>query len=131
MAKGHGSKGRRQEQAIAGLLSEATVEQAARKAGVGYRTLKGWLGQDQFQRAYRDARRALLEHATGLLADGLTAAVVRLRHLSENAASENVQLGATRAVLELTLKVREQLELDERLRAVEARLAALGEGRKT
>ena len=38
---GHGQKyDRKQEQAIAALLSEGTVEQAAAKAGVGYATLR-------------------------------------------------------------------------------------------
>ena len=61
---GHGQKlTRKQEQAIAALLTEPTIEASARKIKVGYRTLKGWLTQPAFQAAYRTARRAVVDEA--------------------------------------------------------------------
>ena len=62
--KGHGEKlTRKQEQAIAALLSEATVGTAAEKAGVGEVTLYRWLKLPDFLGAYREARREVVEKA--------------------------------------------------------------------
>ena len=46
---------RKQEQAIAALLTETTIEAAATVCGVSLRTLKRWLADDGFQREYRAA----------------------------------------------------------------------------
>jgi hypothetical protein len=76
---GHGSKlSRKQEQAIAALLLEPTVEAAAVKVGVGYRTLKGWLRQPAFQAAYRNARRAVVDEAVTIAQKLTTRAAVTL-----------------------------------------------------
>jgi hypothetical protein len=54
----HGAKfGRKQEDAIAALLTQRNVEDAARTAGVGTRTLLRWLKTPEFDAAYRQARR--------------------------------------------------------------------------
>ena len=56
---GHGAKfGRKKEEAIAALLTQPSIEQAARVAGVGPKTLLRWLKLPEFQAAYREARRA-------------------------------------------------------------------------
>jgi hypothetical protein len=67
MMAGHGDKSRRWELAIGALMSEATVEAAARKARVGYRTLKGWLALPEFQAAYRQARQEVVERTVARL----------------------------------------------------------------
>jgi hypothetical protein len=54
---GHGAKfGRKKEEAIAALLSQPSIEQAARVAGIGPKTLLRWLKLPEFQAAYREAR---------------------------------------------------------------------------
>jgi hypothetical protein len=58
---------KRWEQAIAGLLAEKTVEAAAEKAGVPYRTLKSWLALPAFADLYRAARCAVLERTLSRL----------------------------------------------------------------
>jgi hypothetical protein len=61
---GHGEKkGRKAELAIAALLAEPTVEAAAARAGVSAGTLKNWLADPAFRRAYRRARREVVEGA--------------------------------------------------------------------
>src|SRR5262245_13763712 len=69
MSRGHGDKlSRKQEQAVAALLSASTLEQAAAQAGVSLRTLRTWLEQCEFQAAHRQARREVLDGAiAGLL----------------------------------------------------------------
>ena len=55
---GHGSKfDRKKEQAIAALLTQRNIEEAAKSIGIGANTLRGWMKEPEFQQAYRDARR--------------------------------------------------------------------------
>jgi hypothetical protein len=92
---GHGEKlGRKQEEAIAALLTHRNVDEAAKAAGVGTRTLLRWLKIPEFQAEYLKARRdavhqavARLQQATGvasltmlkLMTDQNVSAAVRLR----------------------------------------------------
>jgi transposase-like protein len=58
MAARGSTLGRKQEDAIAALLTQRNVEEAARNAGIGARTLLRWMKLPEFQKAYREARRA-------------------------------------------------------------------------
>src|SRR5258708_37801531 len=56
--KGHGAKfSRKKDEAIAALLSQRNVEEAARTIGIGANTLLRWMQVPEFQVAYRAARR--------------------------------------------------------------------------
>jgi len=72
MPEGYGEKlSRKQEQAVVALLTMPTIRKAAEKAGVGERTLRGWMKDSpEFQRAYTEARRGFLEHSLGKLQRG-------------------------------------------------------------
>ncbi len=55
---GHGQKlSRKEETAISALLTQGTLAEAASLAGIGEATLRRWLQRDDFQAAYRHARR--------------------------------------------------------------------------
>ena len=57
--KGHGTQfGRKKEEAIAALLTQRNIEEAARATGVAPNTLLKWMKLPEFQTAYREARRA-------------------------------------------------------------------------
>ena len=76
---GHGEKfGRKKEDAIAALLSQRSVEDAARVAGIGTNTLLRWLQMPEFQAAYRQARREAFGQATARLQQASGAAVSTL-----------------------------------------------------
>jgi hypothetical protein len=117
---GHGNKlNRKQEAVIAFLLVEATVEQAAAKAGVGYRTLRGWMALPDFQAAYRSARRIVLENAiAGLQRTTADAVKALMRNLT--CGEPGPEIRAAQIVLELAFKGAELLEMEERLQALEA-----------
>jgi transposase-like protein len=77
--KGHGAKlGRKQEEAIAALLSQRNIEEAARAVGIGTRTLFAWLHRPEFDAAYRQARRAAFSQSIGRLQQASSAAVATL-----------------------------------------------------
>jgi hypothetical protein len=58
---GHGAKfGRKKEEAIAALLVQRSVEEAARVVGIAPRTLLRWLELPEFREAYGQARRGVL-----------------------------------------------------------------------
>src|SRR5262245_22431800 len=65
---GHGEKlSRKQEQAIASLLAESSIEAAARSIKISTRALKSWMAQPAFASAYRQARRAVVDEAIAVL----------------------------------------------------------------
>ena len=77
--KGHGSKfGRKQEEAVAALLSQRNVEEAARVAGIAPKTLLRWLKEPGFDAAYRTARRAAFSQSIARLQQASSAAVSTL-----------------------------------------------------
>jgi hypothetical protein len=108
---GHGTKlDRKREQAIAALLSEPTVEAAAKKARVGYRTLKEWLRDPGFLADYRAARRDVVEAAVVRLQQmTLGAALTLHRNLTCGKAGDEVR--AAIAVLDQAFRGTELLDL--------------------
>ena len=77
--KGHGSQfGRKKEAAIAALLSQRTLEDAARTVGISVGTLIRWQKDPEFDAAFRAARRAAYGQTTARLQQGSTAAVTIL-----------------------------------------------------
>jgi hypothetical protein len=76
---GHGSKfGRKKEAAIAALLTQRNIEEAAHVAGIGTNTLLRWLKLPEFQKSYREARRAAHNQSTARLQQATSAAVTTL-----------------------------------------------------
>ncbi len=76
---GHGAKfGRKKEEAIAALLSQRNLEDAARVAGIGTTTLRRWLQISEFQSAYREARRDAFLQSVARLQQAAGAAVSTL-----------------------------------------------------
>ena len=76
---GHGERyTRKKEEAIAALLTQRTIEEAARTAGIGTRTLMRWLQIPEFQVAYRDARRDAFSQTSARLQQASVAAVSTL-----------------------------------------------------
>ena len=119
---GHGEKmTRKQEQAIAALLSEPTIIAAAAKAGVTDRALKNWLALPEFAAAYREARMEVLRHVIGRLSapDGKAADTLERNLACGNAGAEN---GAARLILDHAVGGVELLDIVERVTELEKRL---------
>jgi transposase-like protein len=79
---GHCAKfGRKKEQAIAALLTQRNIEEAARSIGVAPNTLLNWMKLPEFQAAYREARRAAFGQSIARLRQGYSAAATILMKL--------------------------------------------------
>ncbi len=77
--KGHGTKfGRKKEEAIAALLTQRNMEEAARAIGIGANTLLRWLQVPEFRDAYRKARRDAYSQAMARIQQASGAAVSTL-----------------------------------------------------
>ncbi len=106
------------------LACGATVENAARKAAVGERTVYRRLADPEFCRRLNQLRFEMVQRTAGLLTGAGMGSVKTLVDLQNDVAvAATVRRRAARDVLELGLKFRESAELEQRLAALEAQLA--------
>lgn len=120
--KGHGAKfGRKKEEAIAALLSERTIEEAARTCGTSPKTLLRWLKVPEFQSAYLEARGQALGQSNARLQQAASAAVTTLLKLMLSPdAPAATRVRAAQSVVELAQKGFELDSLELRLSRLEA-----------
>jgi hypothetical protein len=106
------------------LACGATVENAARKAGVGVRTVYRRLANAGFRRQLQELRTEMMQRTAGMLTGaGMGSVKVLVDLQTDVAMPPGVRRRSARDVLELGLKFREAAELEQRLAAVETRLA--------
>src|ERR1035437_3154079 len=117
---GHGEKfGRKKEEAIAALLSQRNLEEAARTAGVSTRTLIRWMKDPEFDAAYRKARRLAFSQSVARLQQASGAAVsTLLKIMVDPAAPHSTRVRAADSVLDHSAK---SIEIED----IEARVADL------
>ena len=79
MTRGHGEKfGRKHQEAIAALLTQRNVEDAARFVGITPKTLLRWQKIPEFQKSYLEARRAVVAQSMARMQQASGAAVSTL-----------------------------------------------------
>ena len=129
--KGHGSKfDRKQEEAIAALLTQRNIEEAARVTGIGSTTLVRWLQMPEFQAAYREARRAAFSQSIARLQQASSAAVsVLVKIMVDPDAPTSSRVRAADVVLERASKAIELEDLDQRIAQLEAMSKQRASGR--
>ncbi len=103
------------------LAAGQTLRLAAEASGVAERTAARRWADPAFRRRVNELRSEMVQQSLGRLANGMTAAADKLRELLD-AESESVRLGAARALLELGVKLRESVELEQRLADLEQHL---------
>jgi hypothetical protein len=117
----NGTLAPKQEAAAFALAAGRSQDDAARESGAGTRTIKTWLAtHPAFTRRIQELRGELTARALGRLVDGMVSAADTLGYLCRKGKSEMVRLSAARAVLELGVRLRESVELEQRLAALEA-----------
>jgi transposase-like protein len=119
--KGHGTKfGRKKEEAIAALLTQRNIEEAARSIGVAPNTLLKWQKLPEFDAAYRDAHKMAYRQAVARLQQGTSAAAsTLLKTLIDPATPPSVKVRAAEAIFNHAAKAIEIEDIDARVAALE------------
>jgi transposase-like protein len=119
--KGHGTKfGRKKEEAIAALLTQRNIEEAAKTVGIAPNTLLSWLKIPEFQAAYREARRAAFGQAVARLQQGTSAAATTLlKTLVDPGTPASVKVRAAEAIFNQAGKAFEIEDIEARVSELE------------
>jgi hypothetical protein len=118
---GHGSKfGRKKEEAIAALLSQRSIDEAARFVGVSKNTLARWLQIPEFKAAYLQARREAFGQAAARLQQASGAAVsTLLKIMLDQGAPAACRLRAADSVLTHAAEAFELEDIEMRVQRLE------------
>lgn len=110
----------KQQKALLALLTEPTRAKAAATAGITVKTLRSYLDDPEFQAEYKKAFSSMVEDATRQAQQALAPALSTLREIVEDG-GENAQarVSAARSILEYSMKLTEQLDILERIEALE------------
>src|SRR5438552_18709258 len=114
---GHGEKlGRKKEQAIAALLSQRGIEEAARATGIASSTLRRWMRLPAFQAEYLQARRdVVLQTNARIQQNSGAAASVLLKLMADPTTPASVRARASQCILEHSIRSLELEDLEVRL----------------
>jgi hypothetical protein len=111
---------RKQEDAIIALLSNPRIEDAARVASVGARTLMRWLKEPVFEKAYMKARRTAFRHSLARLQQMSGAAVSTLgKIMVDQASPASTRVRAAECILNQGAKAIEIEDIDVRVSELE------------
>ena len=129
--KGHGSKfGRKKEEAIAALLTQRNLEEAARAVKIAPNTLLRWMKEPEFAAAYREARRVAFGQAVARLQQGTSAAATTLlKTMIDPATPPSVRVRAAEAIFNHAAKAIEIEDIEARVTALEAAAETEGQPR--
>ena len=130
MARSGVKFGRKQEEAIAALLSQRNVEEAARAADLSVRTLLRWMKLPEFQAAYRDARRAAFGQAVARLQQGTSAAATTLlKTMIDPNTPASVRVRAAEVIFNHAGKAIELEDIEARVAELERATGGTKDGR--
>jgi len=101
----------------------ATVESAARQAGVSESTAQRRRDDPAFDQQLQAMRADMIKRTAGALTAASTESVRTLLDLQKPSAPPAVRLGAARSVLEIGIKLREAADLEERMTVLEQQLS--------
>jgi hypothetical protein len=118
---GHGTQfKRKKDQAIAALLTERTIPDAARVVGVSTKTLKRWIQIPEFENECLAARLERYHQAVGRLEqNSYPASNVILKTMADPNVSASVRLKAAQMVLDLSAEAIVVIALERRISELE------------
>jgi hypothetical protein len=118
-----GQRKKNEDTLLLALACGATVEAASKQCDLTERTIYRRLSEPDFKAKLQELRTDMVRRAAGLLTAATNEAVRTLLSLQKEATPAAVRLGAARAVLEIGMKLREIVDLETRMAALEERLA--------
>ncbi len=101
------------------LACGSTVEAAAAKASLSVRTAYRRLDDPAFRQKLQEFRGQMVERSGAMLSAAGMEAAKTLLSLMERSIPPATRLGAARAVIELGMKLRDLLEVEQRLATLE------------
>jgi phage terminase small subunit len=105
------------------LAAGESLADAAKAAGVSYRTARRWKGRPEIASAIRERTTEALALGRAVLASGMARAARGLVAMADGTApAESPRVSACRAVVEGAVSLAEMEELEARLSELEARL---------
>jgi hypothetical protein len=111
---------RKKEEAIAALLTHRNIEEAAKAVGIGTQTLLRWLKVPEFEKSYREARRAAFAQSTARLQQATSAAVsTLLKIMVDPNAPASTRVRAADSILDHAKQAIEIEDIDVRVAALE------------
>jgi transposase-like protein len=115
-----GKFGRKKEEAIAALLTQRNIEEAAKAAGIGANTLLRWMKVPEFQTSYRETRRAAFGQAVARLQQGTSAvATTLLKTLVDAGTPASVKVRAAEPIFNHAAKAIEIEDIEARVSELE------------
>jgi hypothetical protein len=118
---GHGTKLKRKlDEAVAAMLTQRNVEEAARSVGISTATLMRWQKLPEFQATYREARRAAFGQSIARLEQASSVAVtIMLKVMVDPNAPASCRIRAADSVLDHATKAIEIEDIEARLSELE------------
>jgi TATA-binding protein-associated factor Taf7 len=110
---------RRQLHALPFLISNPTVESAAKQSGVSAKQIFGWLNQSAFRKELENRKNEVVNQAVDRLKVTASKACDTLIGLLDHAESESVQYRVAVDMLNMTLKYMEFKDVEQRIRKLE------------
>jgi hypothetical protein len=123
-----GSRKQADEALAAALAGGNTVEGAAHIAGVSRATAFRRLKDPDFKGRIDVIRAEMIDRTLGHLSAGATEGSIVLRTLAVNSKDERIKLGASKALVDSVLRVRDSVILEERIKALEEAAARRKKG---
>jgi len=119
--RGQGTKfGRKKEEAIAALLTQQNVDEAAKTIGIAPNTLLNWLKLPEFDAAYREARRLAFRQSVARLQQASSAAVSTLpKVMVDPSTPASTKVRAADSVLDHAAKAIEIEDIEARVSELE------------
>jgi hypothetical protein len=108
----------RQEAGAVAVATGASYEAAGQTCGVSPRTVRSWMTMSHFRQRVQDLRSEMSAEALGQFMSNLGAAVKTLLELCKDG-QQMVRLAAARSIVDYSLRLRESLELVERVSRLE------------
>ena len=126
--KGHGTKfGRKKEEAIAALLTQRNIDEAAKVVGIAPNTLLKWMKDSKFDLAYRAAKRQAFGQAVDRLQQGASAAATTLlKTMIDPNTPASARIRAAECVMNHATKAIEIEDIEARLTAMEREAQNMG-----
>ena len=120
----------RQQKALAALLTSPSKAAAAKAAGISPRTLRGYLADQSFQAAYRDAFGNMVEDATRQAQQAISPALSTLLEITQDREEDaQARISAARAILSHGLKLIETTDILNRLQELETAMEGGHDGK--